>query len=174
MIESNEAFKALGMMPWAREAVERAERVLIESVLDSGFTWEQLGAVYGERSKQAMQQHYKRRGGERSWPASRRPDADPPDVPAVRDAITRLLLNFRATDEALTRTLRDASWNKGDPETEKYLRRSWVEQLDDGMDGLRDFVDNRMEEGQAAEVVEWLERHRDGLDAVIDEVRRRV
>lgn len=146
MIESNESFKALSMMPWAREAVEQAERVLIEAVMDSGWTWEQLGAVYGQRSKQAMQQHYKRRGGQRSWPASRRPDASPPDVAAVRHAITGLLLNFRATDEALTRTLRDASWNERDPEKEARRRRSWVERLNDSMDELHDYINNRVGE----------------------------
>jgi hypothetical protein len=144
VIEANESFKALRMMPWAREAVEQAERVLIESVMDSGWTWEQLGAVYGERSKQAMQQHYKRRGGQRSWPASRRQDVDRSDVEAVRHAITGLLLNFRATDEALTRTLRDASWNERDPEQEAQRRRSWVERLNDSMDGLHDYINNRM------------------------------
>lgn len=132
------------MMPWARESVEKAELVLIESVMDSGWTWEQLGAEYGARSKQAMQQHYKRRGGQRSWPASRKPDAQPPDVEAVRHAITGLLLNFRATDEALTRTMRTASWNEKDPEKEAQRRRSWVERLNDSMDGLHDFINNRL------------------------------
>ena len=171
MIQENESFKALGMMPWARESVERAERVLIESVIDSGFTWEQLGAAYGERSKQAMQQHYKRRGGERSWPASRRPGR--PDVAAVRDAIVGLVLNFRATDEALTRTLRDASWNSGDPEAEAYLRRRFTEQLQDGVEGVRDHIENRMEEDEAEQLVEWLEQHRATVDALIEQVRNR-
>jgi hypothetical protein len=146
VIEANESFKALRMMPWARERVEQTERVLIESVLDSGWTWEQLGAAYGGRSKQAMQQHYKRRGGRRSWPASRRQDVNQSDVDAVRHAITGLLLNFRATDEALTRTLRDASWNERDPESEARRRRSWVERLNDSMDGLHDYINNRMGE----------------------------
>jgi len=132
------------MMPWAREAVDQAERVLIESVMDSGWTWEQLGAVYGERSKQAMQQHYKRRGGERAWSAARRQEADPPDVESVRRAITGLLLNFRATDEALTRTMRGAPWNERDPDDEVRRRRSWVERLNDSMDALRDYMNNRM------------------------------
>jgi hypothetical protein len=132
------------MMPWAREAVEQAERVLIESIMDSGWTWEQLGAVYGERSKQAMQQHYKRRGGHRAWPASRRPDSDPPDAEAVRKVITGLLLNFRATDEALTRTMANASWNERDPDTETRRRLSWTERLNDSMDGLNDFINNRI------------------------------
>ncbi|SDH85437.1 hypothetical protein SAMN05192558_105362 [Actinokineospora alba] len=132
------------MMPWAREAVDQAERVLIESVMDSGWTWEQLGAFYGERSKQAMQQHYKRRGGQRSWPASRRQEPDPSDVESVRRAITGLLLNFRATDEALTRTMADASWNERDPEKEARRLLSWTERLNDSMDGLNDFINNRI------------------------------
>lgn len=191
------------MMPWAREAVEQAERVLIESVMDSGWTWEQLGAEYGERSKQAMQQHYKRRGGQRTW--SRRTAAEPPDVEAVRDAITRLLSNFRATDEALTRTMRDASWNDKDPEREAKRRRSWVERLNDSMDGLHDYLNNRMgkiprwnvrlvpsdrtevhddhaeiDPGQTVEIkaetakaLERLRRHRDDVDSAIDELLRR-
>lgn len=132
------------MMPWAREAVDHAERVLIESVMDSGWTWEQLGAVYGERSKQAMQQHYKRRGGQRSWPAARRPDAGPPDVESVQRAITGLMLNFRATDEALTRTMAGASWNDRDPEKEALRRLSWTERLNDSLAELNDFINNRI------------------------------
>lgn len=191
------------MMPWAREAVEQAERVLIESVLDSGWTWEQLGAVYGGRSKQAMQQHYKRRGGQRTW--SRRAGAEPADVEPVRIAITRLLSNFRATDEALTRTMRTASWNEKDPDAEAKRRRSWVERLNDSMDGLHDHLNNRtgkvprwdvrlvlsdrtelhddhaeVDEAMAAELraeteqaLERLRRHRDEVDATIEELLRR-
>lgn len=190
------------MMPWARESVDRAERVLIESVMDGGWTWEKLGAEYGGRSKQAMQQHYKRRGGERSW--SKRTRA-PQDVESVRDAITRLLSNFRATDEALTRTMRDASWNEKDPEREAERRRSWVERLNDSVDGLHDFINNRLghmprwdvrfvpgdrtemhddhaeiERGRVEEfrvetekALERLERHRAEVDATIEELRRR-
>jgi hypothetical protein len=132
------------MMPWAREAVDQAERVLIESIMDSGWTWEQLGAIYGERSKQAMQQHYKRRGGQRTWAAPRRQESDQRDVEPVRRAITGLLLNFRATDEALTRTMADASWNERDPEKEALRRLSWTERLNDSLDGLDDFINNRM------------------------------
>lgn len=133
------------MMPWAREAVEQAERVLIESIMDSGWTWEQLGAIYGERSKQAMQQHYKRRGGQRNWTAaSRQQESAQRDVEPVRRAITSLLLNFRATDEALTRTMADASWNERDPEKEAIRRLSWTERLNDSLDGLDDFINNRM------------------------------
>lgn len=191
------------MMPWAREAVDKAERVLIESVMDSGWTWEQLGAEYGERSKQAMQQHYKRRGGERSW--SRRADAEPPDVEAVRDAITRLLSNFRATDEALTRTMRGASWNEKDPEREAARRRSWVQRLNDSMESLHDYLNNRMGnvprwdvrlvlgdrtelhddhaevderaaaefKVEAAKALERLRKHRAEVDATIAELERR-
>ncbi|MEV6236044.1 hypothetical protein [Lentzea sp. NPDC051838] len=187
MGEPNEAFFALRMMPWARESVEQAERVLIEAVIDSGWTWEQLGAEYGERSKQAMQQHYKRRGGQRTW--SRR-TAEPVDVESVREAITLLLLNFRATDEALTRTMRDASWNEKDPDEEALRRRSWVERLNDSMDSLHDFINNRMGkvprweapevpadiadevEADTAQALERLLQHREELDATIAELRR--
>ncbi|MET9633110.1 hypothetical protein ABZX92_37195 [Lentzea sp. NPDC006480] len=189
MGEPNESLSALRMMPWARESVDQAERVLIEAVLDGGWTWEQLGAEYGERSKQAMQQHYKRRGGQRTW--SRRTGAEPPDAGAVRDAITRLLLNFRATDEALTRTMRDASWNEKDPEREARRRRSWVERLNDSMDSLHDFINNRMGKvprwegpevpadvahevgADTAQALERLRQHRDEVDATIAELLRR-
>ncbi len=132
------------MMPWARESVDEAERVLIESIMDSGWTWEQLGAVYGERSKQAMQQHYKRRGGQRTWTAAGRRESEPPDLESVRHAITGLLLNFRATDEALTRTMADASWNERDPQKEALRRLSWTERLNDSLDELHDFINNRI------------------------------
>jgi hypothetical protein len=203
MQHENESLSALRMMPWARESVDEAERVLIESVLDSGWTWEQLGAEYGGRSKQAMQQHYKRRGGQRSW--SRRTGAEPADVESVRHAITGLLLNFRATDEALTRTMRDASWNEKDPEREARRRRSWVERLNDSMDGLHDFINNRLghfprwdvrlvpsdrtkvhddhveverarvEEfrTETGKALERLRQHRDEVDATIAELERR-
>ncbi|HEX8869050.1 MAG TPA: hypothetical protein VF821_25550 [Lentzea sp.] len=190
MGEPNEAFFALRMMPQARESVEQAERVLIESVIDSGWTWEQLGAEYGERSKQAMQQHYKRRGGQRTW--SRRTGAEPLDVEAVRDAITGLLLSFRATDEALTRTMRDATWNEKDPDEEALRRRSWVERLNDSMDSLHDFINNRMGKvprwegpevpadiadevaADTAAALERLRQHRDEVDATIAELHRRL
>lgn len=203
MPDENESLSALRMMPWARESVDQAERVLIESVMDSGWTWEQLGAEYGERSKQAMQQHYKRRGGQRSW--SKRTGAEPVDVESVRYAITRLLSNFRATDEALTRTMRDASWNEKKPEEEAERRRSWVERLNDSMDGLHDFINNRLghvprwdvrlvpgdrtkihddhAEVDRAQVEEFraeteralerLRQHRDEVDATIAELKRR-
>lgn len=203
MPDENESLSALRMMPWARESVDQAERVLIESVMDSGWTWEQLGAEYGERSKQAMQQHYKRRGGQRSW--SKRTGAEPDDVESVRYAITRLLSNFRATDEALTRTMRDASWNEKKPEEEAERRRSWVERLNDSMDGLHDFINNRLghvprwdvrlvpgdrtkihddhAEVDRAQVEEFraeteralerLRQHRDEVDATIAELTRR-
>ncbi|KOV80852.1 hypothetical protein [Nocardia sp. NRRL S-836] len=203
MIEGTESFHALRMMPWAREAVDQAERVLIESIMDSGYTWEQLGAVYGQRSKQAMQQHYKRRGGERSWGA--RKGRQKADVEDVRKAVTGLLLSFRATDEALTRTMRDASWNDRDPHDEIQRRRSWVERLNDSMDELHDHINNRMghvprwdvplvpgdrtrlhddhaeidraEAGgmrvETERALRRLQRHRDVVDATIEELRRR-
>ncbi len=205
MIEANESFIALRMLPWARESVDQAERVLIEAVMDSGWTWEQLGAVYGERSKQAMQQHYKRRGGERTWSAAKRRQPDRADVESVRRAITRLLTNFRATDEALTRTMRDASWNERDPEEEARRRRSWVERLNDSMDTLHDHINNRMDrvprwdvplvpgeqtklhddhavvdrdevprvQFEIEKAVLRLRRHRDSVDAAIEELERR-
>lgn len=202
MIETTESFHALRMLPYTREAVDQAERALIESIMDHGYTWEQLGAVYGERSKQAMQQHYKRRGGERTW--NTRASRQKSDVEAVRRAITGLLLSFRAADEALTRTMRDASWNDRDPQDEIKRRRSWVERLNDSMDELHDYLNNHMDRVprwemplvvgdqtkihddhvevaredvgnmrvETERVLRRLQRHRDAIDATMEELHR--
>lgn len=68
-----EALAALLLVPGAREELDRLEAALIEAVLDRGVTWEQLGAVYGGRTRQTMQQHYRRRGGTRTWSPGRFP-----------------------------------------------------------------------------------------------------
>jgi hypothetical protein len=58
-----EMLAALLLVPGIREQVDRLEVDLIKAVIDWGVTWEQLGAVYGRRTRQAMQQHYRRLGG---------------------------------------------------------------------------------------------------------------
>jgi hypothetical protein len=99
---------ALRLVPEVRRDLDRAEVALIESLVDLGWTWEQLGAAYGGRSKQAMQQHYRRRGGHRTWPTGERhartpltaeqsphrlvpAELDPADVEAACAAITHLM-----------------------------------------------------------------------------------
>ncbi|MFD2470874.1 hypothetical protein [Amycolatopsis silviterrae] len=116
---AEDAADALHLVPDVRRDLDRAEVTLIESVLDHGWTWEQLGAEYGNRSKQAMQQHYRRRGGKRSWPVGERPpraesphrlsdeDLAPADVANVREAIQVLLAT--AHDVAETHTV-DGVW----------------------------------------------------------------
>ncbi|ATY14457.1 hypothetical protein CU254_31580 [Amycolatopsis sp. AA4] len=123
-LSADDAAGALHLVPDVRADLDRAEVTLIEAVLDRGWTWEQLGAEYGGRSKQAMQQHYRRRGGTRSWPAKERPprtgsphrltdeDLDPADVAKVREAISALLAT--AHDVAETHTV-DGVWTAGEP-----------------------------------------------------------
>lgn len=49
----------------ARKSIDFAELRMIEAMLDSGMTWEQIAKATGRRSRQAMQQRYKRVGGTR-------------------------------------------------------------------------------------------------------------
>lgn len=51
---------ALRLLGEHRERVDRVEVALMDAVLAKGWTWEQLGAAMGKRSKQAAQQHAKR------------------------------------------------------------------------------------------------------------------
>ena len=192
---------ALRMMSMAHDTVNRAELTLIESVIDNGWTWERLGSVYGDRTKQAMQQHYRRRGGERNW---REQPAETPD--AVRKAVYGVILNFRATDEALTRTMREAVWNERDPEREAARRRSWVERLNDSTEEVTQLVNNGIRHPlprvdlpvvlgeelrlhpdhvevdradvdgmrtQLDELIAGIRQHRDTVDETIAELRRR-
>ncbi|MER7077252.1 hypothetical protein SAMN02982929_00943 [Saccharopolyspora kobensis] len=171
---------ALRMMAGAHETVNHAELTLIESVIDNGWTWERLGSVYGDRSKQAMQQHYKRRGGERNW---RERPAGPDGQAAVRDAMQRVILNFRAIDEALTHTMSDAVWNERDPEQEAERRRSPIARLTDSAEELVQLVTNRVHAEVDAKTVEGkrtvidkviagIEQHRDTLDETLTELQR--
>ncbi|GAA4541989.1 hypothetical protein GCM10023192_49160 [Amycolatopsis samaneae] len=127
-VTTEDATGALRLVPDVRRDLDRAEVALIESVLDRGWTWEQLGVAYGDRSKQAMQQHYRRRGGKRTWPAGERPprvtpeesphrltsgELDPADVAAVHAAIAALLST--AHDVAEEHTV-DGAWVAFDPD----------------------------------------------------------
>lgn len=60
---------ALRLFPNLRLDLEYDEVKLIEAVLDRGWTWERLGAALGGRSRQSMQQRYRRIGGTRNWGA---------------------------------------------------------------------------------------------------------
>lgn len=131
---------ALRMINHAHGSVNQAELALIESIIDNGWTWERLGATYGERSKQAMQQHYKRRGGERNW---RERPAGPETESEVKRAVEQAVLTFRACAEYLGR-LRGAPWNERDPEQEEQRRRSWVERLGDSEAELFTLLDSRV------------------------------
>lgn len=70
-----EMLAALLLVPGIREQMDRIEAALIRAVIDWGVTWEQLGAVHGGRTRQAMQQHYRRLGGTSGdhWVAGRLP-----------------------------------------------------------------------------------------------------
>src|ERR1041384_889341 len=107
-VTADDKTDALRLVPEVRRDLDRAEVALIESILDCGWTWEQLGAVYGGRAQPAMQRPSRRRGGHRTWPTGERQartpltaeqspprlvpaDLDPTDVEAVRAAITHLM-----------------------------------------------------------------------------------
>jgi hypothetical protein len=133
---------ALSLVPEVRRDLDRAEVALIESLMDGGWTWERLGAAYGGRSKQAMQQHYRRRGGHRTWPTGERQartpltaeqsphrlvtaDLDPADVEAVRAAITHLMAT--AHDVADKHSV-DGAWTP-DPDDEEQITTIGLEVL---------------------------------------------
>jgi hypothetical protein len=168
---------ALRMMSMAHDTVNHAELTLIESVIDNGWTWERLGSVYGDRTKQAMQQHYRRRGGERNWREHPAADRD-----AVRKAVYGVILNFRATDEALTRTMREAVWNERDPEREAARRRSWVERFNDSTEAVNGLVNNRIGHRMSTidlpmVIGEQLSLHADHVEidrATVDDLRTQI
>ncbi|MEU5853570.1 hypothetical protein [Saccharopolyspora shandongensis] len=175
-----QSIAALRMMAMAHETVNHAELTLIESVIDNGWTWERLGSVYSDRSKQAMQQHYKRRGGERNW---RERPTGPGSQAAVREAMEQVILNFRAIDEALTYTMSDAVWNERDPEQEAERRRSPIARLTDSAEELIQLVTNRVHaEGDAKTVedkhtvidkmIAGIGQHRETLDETLAELQR--
>lgn len=70
-VSVEDALDALRLVPEARFHLDSCEVRLIEEMRDRGWSWKQLGAAYGDRTAQAMQQQYKRRGGKRSWPTRR-------------------------------------------------------------------------------------------------------
>ena len=74
-VTADDVVDALRLVPGEHVSLEAQERRLIETARDRGLSWTDLGERLGGRSPQAMQQRYKRLGGERSWPAGRRPAA---------------------------------------------------------------------------------------------------
>ncbi len=71
-VATEDVLAALKLVPGQRGMLDAYERDLIEAAVDRGLSWEALGAALGGRTKQAMQQRYKRLSGRRSWPTRRR------------------------------------------------------------------------------------------------------
>ncbi|BAE46333.1 hypothetical protein [Rhodococcus erythropolis] len=51
-----------------RKQLDAAECALIETARDNGASWADLAEALGFGTKQALQQRYKRIGGQRNWP----------------------------------------------------------------------------------------------------------
>ena len=66
-VTAADTLAGLRLLAVERQDLDRCERKLIEAAKDRGATWETLGAALGQ-SGQAVQQRYKRLGGQRSWP----------------------------------------------------------------------------------------------------------
>lgn len=66
-----------------RQQLDAAERALIETARDNGASWAELAEALGFGTRQAIQQRYKRIGGQRNWPTrqqfNRRPNGTPPE-----------------------------------------------------------------------------------------------
>ncbi|QXV57342.1 hypothetical protein [Amycolatopsis sp. TNS106] len=92
-----EMLAALTLVPGIRDQVDRLEVDLIKAVIDWGVTWEQLGAVYGGRTRQAMQQHYRRLGGASGadWVPGRSPSLTAEDH--TGDVVSMPCLDVRGT-----------------------------------------------------------------------------
>lgn len=69
-----------------RDQVDRFELAFLDAVLARGWTWEQLGAAMGKRSKQAAQQHAKRLRGRLIEPKHIETDSDAGAVAQVSTA----------------------------------------------------------------------------------------
>src|SRR5699024_7815281 len=75
-VSSDAAEVMLGKLPRVRAEMDRIERSMIETLLDWGYSWEDVAEKTGRGSRQAAQQRYARIGGQRSWP-TRRPAETP-------------------------------------------------------------------------------------------------
>lgn len=75
-VSSDAAEVMLGKLSRVRAEVDRIERAMIETLLDWGYSWEDIAEKTGRGSRQAAQQRYARIGGTRTWP-TRRPAETP-------------------------------------------------------------------------------------------------
>lgn len=74
-LTADDLVDALRIVPDQRARLELDERQLLEAALDRGETWESLAERLGWRSRQALQQRYRRLGGKRTWPTRRSAEA---------------------------------------------------------------------------------------------------
>ncbi|WP_406693313.1 hypothetical protein REH65_33300 (plasmid) [Saccharopolyspora sp. ID03-671] len=77
-LAADDLVDALRIVPDQRARLELDERKLLEAALDRGATWESLAERLGWRSRQALQQRYRRLGGTRTWPTRRPAETRPP------------------------------------------------------------------------------------------------
>lgn len=70
-LTTSDLIDGLRIIPDERVRLELRERQLLEAALDRGETWESLAKQLGWRSRQALQQRYRRLGGTRTWPTRR-------------------------------------------------------------------------------------------------------
>ncbi|MFF5037555.1 hypothetical protein [Nocardia salmonicida] len=74
-VDADQVTAVLRLLEEHRERVDRVEVAFLDAVLARGWTWEQLGAAMGKRSKQAAQQHAKRLRARLSAPSGAVPTA---------------------------------------------------------------------------------------------------
>lgn len=87
-LTAEDALTAIKMVPTAREELNKIEITLIETLLDDGQTWEELGAAaYNAVSRQTMQQRYARLGGNRMRKSGPRRKLSPDQLAAAGDAV---------------------------------------------------------------------------------------
>lgn len=76
---------ALRLLPSVRSFLDIVERDVLAAWMDRGATWSSLAEQLGYASGDALRQRYRRLGGERTWPAGRRPaESAELNVPSVR------------------------------------------------------------------------------------------
>src|SRR3982751_929058 len=71
-VEVEDIYLAAAAIPGLRDRLADCERQLLEAARDRGESWSALAQRLGRGTEQAMQQHYRRLGGERTWPRSPR------------------------------------------------------------------------------------------------------
>ncbi|WP_280216682.1 hypothetical protein [Nocardia neocaledoniensis] len=90
-VDADQVAAVLRLLEEHRERVDRVEVAFLDAVLARGWTWEQLGAAMGKRSKQAAQQHAKRLRARLSAPSDAMPRAaDSPVSDVVETAPSRV------------------------------------------------------------------------------------